>query len=260
MRVVDSFDAIRPIMSRFSMLAPLDKDGIRLQVRPCRAAAPELQQKCLWLNRPPSSEASLLLLLARVSRLLACCRDPSLPATQRPARRCARRSRSPSLRVRSSYPHPAPQRPAPRKVWTEPTTALLSICQGARGRRRGGCCARRACSRRCWPSRSGRTAGTARTAWPSSTRFVNVPDPCQMPIFTTQCHITLVVLHFNGLCAGICMLVTWVWVYVLCVTGGGRGAAGERGGPQQLWPARHAAAVCGARRLPLQGVAPVCPP
>ncbi len=32
MRVVDSFDAIRPIMSRFSMLAPLDKDGIRLQV------------------------------------------------------------------------------------------------------------------------------------------------------------------------------------------------------------------------------------
>ena len=41
MRVVDSFDAIRPIMSRFSMLAPLDQDGIRLQVLHgcCHAAA-----------------------------------------------------------------------------------------------------------------------------------------------------------------------------------------------------------------------------
>ena len=42
MRVVDSFDAIRPIMSRFSMLAPLDKDGIRLQVRAACASQSSL--------------------------------------------------------------------------------------------------------------------------------------------------------------------------------------------------------------------------
>lgn len=33
MRVVDSFDKIRPIMSRFSMLAPFERNGIHLRVR-----------------------------------------------------------------------------------------------------------------------------------------------------------------------------------------------------------------------------------
>ena len=48
MRVVDSFDAIRPIMSRFSMLAPLDQDGIRLQVfLPCTSADNELHAPVL---------------------------------------------------------------------------------------------------------------------------------------------------------------------------------------------------------------------
>ncbi len=36
MRIVDSFDKIRPIMSRFSMLAPFDTNGISLVVSPIR--------------------------------------------------------------------------------------------------------------------------------------------------------------------------------------------------------------------------------
>lgn len=34
MRIIDSFDKIRPIMSRFSMLAPFDTNGIFLKVSP----------------------------------------------------------------------------------------------------------------------------------------------------------------------------------------------------------------------------------
>ncbi len=34
MRIVDSFDKIRPIMSRFTMLAPFDTNGISLMVSP----------------------------------------------------------------------------------------------------------------------------------------------------------------------------------------------------------------------------------
>ena len=34
MRIIDSMDAIRPIMSRLSMLAPFDDHGIHLKARP----------------------------------------------------------------------------------------------------------------------------------------------------------------------------------------------------------------------------------
>ena len=35
MRIIDSMDAIRPIMSRLSMLAPFDDHGIHLKVVTC---------------------------------------------------------------------------------------------------------------------------------------------------------------------------------------------------------------------------------
>ena len=39
MRIIDSMDAIRPIMSRLSMLAPFDDHGIRLKVVISRESA-----------------------------------------------------------------------------------------------------------------------------------------------------------------------------------------------------------------------------
>ena len=91
MRVVDSFDAIRPIMSRFSMLAPLDKDGIRLQVHRVSLTGPLLARQQGSTACSASPELRL--------RAISACRDRRRPGTPQTAHACARHSRSPSPRV-----------------------------------------------------------------------------------------------------------------------------------------------------------------
>ena len=46
LRVVDAFDAIRPIMSRATMLAPLEPNGIELRVSTPRGANAAFDVRC----------------------------------------------------------------------------------------------------------------------------------------------------------------------------------------------------------------------